>query len=211
MGVKLALLAAALLGLYLAGDAAQQFMRQYVRAVENPWNDSRVLVATAAFIVMLALPYVPGIEVSLALLVVLGAAGAPLVYAATLVALSLSFGAGRLVPTAALAATLGWFHLERARTLVERMHPLGPEEKLDLLLRSAPARWAPFLLRHRYVALALILNLPGNAILGGGGGIGVAAGLSGVFRYPAYLLAIAIAAAPVPLAVWLLGVKSVWL
>ncbi len=205
LALKLALLAAFLLGLYAGGNAVQHAIGRELGTVHNPWTDGRILLATAAYIVMLALPYVPGMEISLALLVILGAPGALLVWAATLVALSLSYGAGRLVPISMLTGFLSWLHLERARALVQALHPLTPDGKLALLLRSAPSRWVPFLLRHRYVAIAIVLNLPGNAVIGGGGGIGTAAGLSGLFRYPAYLLAVGIAAAPIPLAVWLFG------
>jgi hypothetical protein len=210
LGLKLALLAAILLGLYLGGDAVQHAIGRQLGAVDNPWTNARVLLATAAYIVMLALPYVPGMEISVALLVILGAPGALLVWAATLAALSLSYGAGRLIPISALTGLLGWLRLKRAQALVQAVHPLTPDEKLALLLRSAPSCWVPFLLRHRYVAIAIVLNLPGNAVIGGGGGIGTAAGLSGLFRYPVYLLAVAIAAAPIPLAVWLFGGPGLW-
>jgi hypothetical protein len=210
--VRVAILAAIVIGVYSAGSSVDRAVRQYLGPVEHMWSDPRVLLATAAFVILLALPYVPGMEVSIALLLVLGSAGALLVYLATLLALSISFGMGRLVPTAALAGLLGWLHLTRAKVLVERVHPLPPQEKLAFLLASAPSRWAPRLLRHRYVALAIVLNLPGNALLGGGGGIGLFAGTSGLFRYPAYLLTVAIAASPIPLAVWLLGEsgRSLW-
>jgi len=44
----------------------------------------------------------------------------------------------------------------------------------------------------------LVLNLPGNSLVGGGGGIAFIAGLSGMFSYIGFILAIAIAVAPVP-------------
>jgi hypothetical protein len=47
------------------------------------------------------------------------------------------------------------------------------------------------------------LNLPGNTLLGGGGGIALMAGLSGLYPMPAYLTTVAIAVAPVPLLVGL--------
>jgi len=46
--------------------------------------------------------------------------------------------------------------------------------------------------------LILTLNIPGNSLVGGGGGIAFIAGLSGLFSYPAYLATILIAVAPVP-------------
>jgi hypothetical protein len=59
--------------------------------------------------------------------------------------------------------------------------------------------------RFRYVALALLINLPGSSLIGGGGGILLLAGLSGLFLPKATFLTLALAVAPVPLLVWLIG------
>jgi hypothetical protein len=50
------------------------------------------------------------------------------------------------------------------------------------------------------------VTLPGNTLLGGGGGIALAAGMSGVYRLPTYVATVAVAVAPVPLLV-LLGAR----
>jgi hypothetical protein len=47
------------------------------------------------------------------------------------------------------------------------------------------------------------LNIPGNIVIGGGGGIAMIAGLTGLYSFPRYLLTIAIAVAPIPLAITL--------
>jgi hypothetical protein len=93
--------------------------------------------------------------------------------------------------------------LERAQELVLRMAPLGPEARQALLLERARARLLPGLVRHRHLALALAFNLPGNALIGGGGGIALAAGMSGLYPWLHYLLTVALAVAPVPLFLWL--------
>ena len=80
---------------------------------------------------------------------------------------------------------------------------MSRKQRLALLVEQAPRRFIPTLLRFRYVALVLALNLPGNAVLGGGGGIAMVAGLSGMFSFPLFLLAASVAALPVPL-MWLL-------
>jgi hypothetical protein len=49
------------------------------------------------------------------------------------------------------------------------------------------------------------VNTPGNAVIGGGGGIMLLAGLSGIFAPLPTALSIMIAVSPVPLAVALLG------
>ena len=60
-------------------------------------------------------------------------------------------------------------------------------------------------MRYRYLNLAVLINIPGNAVIGGGGGIAFVSGLSGTFRMPLAILTIALATAPVPLGIWLFG------
>jgi len=55
------------------------------------------------------------------------------------------------------------------------------------------------------VLLALLINLPGNSLIGGGGGILLVAGPSRLFSLPALVVTLILATAPVPLAVWLMG------
>jgi len=79
------------------------------------------------------------------------------------------------------------------------MAPLDADARLRLLLARAPARVIPRLLRHPCLALALALNLPGNSLIGGGGGIALSAGISGLYPMRSYLATVAVAVAPVPL------------
>ena len=151
------------------------------------------------YVFWMALPFVPGIELGLALMVMLGVKGVVLVYLCTLLSLSLSFVIGRLIPLKYFARFLGWLHLVKARDLVLKLEPLNPEEKLDFLLRTAPSKIVPYLLEHRYLMIVIILNLPGNALIGGGGGIGLVAGMSRLYSFPKYLLLIGLAITPLPL------------
>ena len=156
-------------------------------------------LAIVVYILWMALPFVPGIELGLALMVLLGTRGIVLVYLCTLLSLSLSFTIGRLIPLKSFARFLGWLHLYKARDLVLQLEPLNAEEKLDFLLRSAPSKIIPFLVKHRYMMIALALNLPGNALIGGGGGIGLISGMSRLYPFPKYILLISLAITPVPL------------
>jgi hypothetical protein len=106
---------------------------------------------------------------------------------------------GRLIPLEVFARFLGWLHLKNARDLLIRIGPLDSEQKLNCLLNTAPLRIIPFLLKHRYLLVAFILNLPGNALVGGGGGIGVIAGMSGLYPFLRYFLLIGMAILPLPL------------
>jgi len=167
-----------------------------------------VFASAALYIVLTVLPFMPGIEVGLMLMAMLGVEGIVLAYLCTVLALSLSFLAGRLIPPRLVARILGRLTLHRARKLVTDLEPLGPGERLLFLTRSAPSRIVPFLLRHRYLVLAVLFNLPGNAIIGDGGGIGLIAGMSRLFPFPKYVLLVSVAITPVPLLFLLRAVQQ---
>lgn len=157
----------------------------------------------AAYVLLMAIPFMPAVEIGLSMLILFGTRIAFLVYVTTVVALLLSYFVGRLLPTEFIAKAFDLFGLARASELVQRIASLPTEERIALLARESPARLAPALLRHRFLALALLLNLPGNVLIGGGGGIALAAGMSWLFPFPAYLLTIVCAVAPVSLIVYL--------
>lgn len=158
-----------------------------------------IAVATLAYMVALALPFVPGVEIGLTIIMVFGAFGAMVVYAATIGALGFAFAAGRLIPAHIFAG------------LLQRSGVAIPDEPLDAAMRRVAAgaragrgRWARVaarLLAYRYLALGVALNLPGNSVLGGGGGIALLCGASRQFRWYWFVLTVAVATAPVPLLV----------
>jgi len=156
-------------------------------------------VAIVVYVLWMALPFVPGIELGLALMIMLGTRGIVLVYFCTLMSLSLSFTIGRLIPLNSFARFLGWLHLYKAWDLVLQLEPLNSEEKLNFLLRSAPSKIIPFLVKHRYLMIAVALNLPGNVLIGGGGGIGLISGMSRLYPFPKYILLVSLAITPLPL------------
>lgn len=158
-----------------------------------------VFGSAALYVVLMALPFMPGIEVGLMLMAMLGIGGIVLVYLCTVLALSLSFLVGRLLPPRHVARALGWLRLERASRLVMELETLDPEERFRFLAQSTPSRVVPFLLRHRYLVLAVLFNLPGNAIIGDGGGIALIAGMSRLFPFPKFVLLVCLAITPVPL------------
>jgi hypothetical protein len=143
--------------------------------------------------------------VGIAVLILFGAAGAPFVYGATVAGLMLAFALGRLLPEDRLVAWLNRIGMaERARFLSAAAHPdLSEQERLCSLFRDNPI--ARRLIGWRYVAVAALLNLPGNVIVGGGGGIGLLAGASRAFKPAHFALSVMVAVAPVPLAVVFLG------
>ena len=154
---------------------------------------------------LIAIPFVPSVEIGLGLILLLGADLAPLVYLFTIVGLSLGFIVGRLIPEASLQKFLEDLSLTRASRLVETLKAMSTDERLEMLVSRAPARFVPTLVRHRYVSVAVALNIPGNTVIGGGGGIALAAGMSRLFEFWPFLLTLVIAVAPVPLLIVLCG------
>ncbi len=164
-----------------------------------------IIISLLVYTLLIAIPFVPSIEIGLGLILILGADLAPLVYLFTIVGLSSSFILGRLIPESGLQKFLADLSLTRASRLVATMKSMDSEERLSLLVSRAPAKFIPTLLRHRYLAIAVALNIPGNTLIGGGGGISLAAGMSRLFRFWQFLLVLAVAVAPVPLIIVLSG------
>ncbi|HEU0204958.1 MAG TPA: hypothetical protein VFR86_31500 [Burkholderiaceae bacterium] len=165
---------------------------------------STVVAALLAYVALMALPFCPGIEVGLALIVLIGREIVPFVYAATVGALLLAFVVGRFVPPQMVIETLGVLRLARARNLLAQIEPLDDDQRLRFLLERGSPRLSRWLLEHRYVAVAIALNTPGNLVLGDGGGIALAAGFSRLFSLRAFVLTVALAVAPLPVALLLI-------
>ncbi|QMU58449.1 MAG: hypothetical protein GKR98_09740 [Boseongicola sp.] len=165
------------------------------------------LLATVlvAYALLIAIPFVPGIEIGISLLLLKGAEVAPMVYLATVIGLTIALIAGRFTPYAWLHRVLADLHLRRACDLVERLAPMSRTERLEHLVQRAPKWMHPLLRSGRYILLAALLNIPGNSVIGGGGGISFIAGFSRLFHTPTSVAVIALAVLPVPLAVWIGG------
>ena len=175
----------------------------------RPGNEDAVhrtiMVSAALYSILLAIPFVPGAEVGLAMMTVLGPAIAFLVYVCTVAGLSLSFIMGRMVPLSALIRFTEDINFNRTNKLLKDIEARGKQERLAYLVDIAPNRFIPALLRFRYLTLGIALNIPGNFLIGGGGGIALLAGISRLYSFPGFLLTIAIAVAPVPIAVLVFG------
>jgi hypothetical protein len=162
-----------------------------------------VLVIAAVYVLAMAMPFVPGIEIGLAIMLATGPAGVPFVYACTLLALALAFLVGRFVPLAWITRLFAWLHLVRAQQMIEQLARRPAQERLDFVLQAVPEGWAQRFLLYRYIAAAAVLNPPGNAAIGGAGGIALIAGMSHLFRFPLFMLTMAVAITPGPILILL--------
>ncbi len=177
----------------------------------RPDNEQQVhriiMLGALAYMGLLAVPFVPGAEIGLAMLAAFGPAIAPLVYVCTVASMTLAFTVGRFLPIERLGQVLAMLRMRRAAAAVARAAHLSDEERLDVLLDVQSARTLRLATRYRYVALALAVNTPGNSVIGGGGGIMLMAGLSGLFSPLATFATVALAVSPVPLAMVFLGLR----
>jgi hypothetical protein len=205
VALKLALLIMLLVGASYAGQWVMGQFDPYLTPASEPMVHRMIMTAMAVYVVLMMLPFVPAAEIGLGLMVMFGAKIVPVVYLATVLALTLAFLIGRLVPEHSIAEIFDSLRLKRASDMLRRLEPLDSQRRLEFLLQSASVRMVPFLLRHRFIALAIALNLPGNALIGGGGGICLVAGFSRLFTLPHYLLTICVAVLPVPLTILLTG------
>jgi len=189
----------------LAADELAHTLQLEIRPANEDLAHRMIMTAAVTYTLLMAVPFVPGVEIGLAMIIVLGPAIVFLVYLCTVVALTMSFAIGRLVPFSALIKLFADFRLNKASQLFSTIAPMTGEDRLVFLISSSPNRYVPFLLRHRYIALAILVNLPGNVLIGGGGGIALMAGASRLYSLPWFLLTILLAVSPVPLAVLIFG------
>jgi len=197
--------------LIIAANFASDWIADVLKIELRPSNEDfvhrTVLASAILYAFLIAIPFVPGVEIGLTLIGMFGPDIILLVYLSTFTGLMTAFIIGRCISMVALVRFLKSFHLLKASRLLESIEPLKMDDRLAFLVASTPSRLIPFLLRHRYVALAILVNLPGNILIGGGGGISLIAGTSRLFSYAGFLTTIVFAISPVPLAVLLFGTE----
>lgn len=208
-GWRIFLKAALLIAFLVAGNYLARGLADSLDIEIRVGNEDKVhrtiIVSAALYVFLLAIPFVPGAEIGLGLIALLGPPITFLVYVCTVAGLSLAYFAGRAIPPAVLARWSEEASLTRVAELLKTMEPMDQEMRARFLANTAPTNLLPFLLRHRYIALAAALNIPGNFLIGGGGGIALFAGVSRLYSIPGFVATIMISVAPVPLAVIFLG------
>lgn len=137
-----------------------------------------LLVACLVYTLLLAVPFVPSVELGLLIMVFFGEAGALGAYLATSLGLNLAYGIGR--------------HLDWQPYAQQVRIPEPLKAHADRLVRHLPTRLVPI------VVLALLLNLPGNTAVGGGGGIALVYGGTRMLTWPRFAITVALATAIIP-------------
>jgi hypothetical protein len=177
--------------------------------VDGLENAARVRVGVfgmllLVYILLMAIPFVPGVEIGISLMMLEGGTAAPFVYLGTLAGLSIAYFVGRTVDCVVFKKVAIDLRLTSMSDLIDKITPMSGEERLQLVHQNLP-KWMPSaVIRYRYVSLALLLNLPGNAVIGGGGGLALIAGFSGLYAPRSTVLTLALAVSPVPIMVYFL-------
>ncbi len=164
-----------------------------------------IITVMVGYAILLAIPFIPGVEIGIAILVLEGADAAPMVYLATVAGMLLAFLIGQYAPLDRLIPLCHDLRLLRIAKLLERIELTPRKDRLNAMHDKLPKWLVPILCDYRYVTLGLAINMPGNIALGGGGGIMMAGGISRLFQTRFAILTILLATLPIPLSVWLLG------
>lgn len=188
-----------LLGGWFLGDTLKELTVPEMRPMNEPMIHRIVMAAFVAFIILAAIPFVPGAEIGFTLLLLFGGQVAPLVYVGMVGALVVSYSIARLVPSTVLGRALNWLGFKTASKFMAELEAAPQDDRLEMLSGFIPSKVGQTLLRHRYVLLAVAINTPGNSLLGGGGGLALIAGASRLFGFWAFLAVVICAVAPVPL------------
>jgi len=177
-------------------------IRVTLAALREAMGMGALIAGAVTLAILLGLPFVPSVEMGLLMMAVFGRHGAVAAWLATIAGLSIAYAAGRYMPVDWM---LRW--LERRGLLSADRDPARPPaadliERLQLSARKSH-RIAAFFLRHRYLLVAALINVPGNSVVGGGGGIALLCGFVRLYRWPWFLLTAALASLPIPLLVFL--------
>jgi len=124
--------------LIVAANFVAAWLASLLKFEVRPSNEDLVhraiMTAAIVYAVVMAIPFVPGVEIGLSLVGMLGPPIVFLVYVSTVAGLSLSFVIGRIISLRRLINLFETFQLKRASGLVGVLEPMSSEERLAFLV-----------------------------------------------------------------------------
>ena len=166
--------------------------------VGGQWGPGILIGGGILYVLLLSLPFVPGVELGIVLMCAFGKEGIIFVYFATVAGLILAFLMGRLLPKNWIESRLQ--KLGFSQTCDGQVGEIdGMLDKLSFNRVFCEGRFRSFLSKYRYLAIGVLFNTPGNYLIGGGGGIAIACGISRSISWKWFLLTVVLAVSPVPL------------
>lgn len=181
------------------GIWSNQYLHSLIWPISNESTQLFIGILVLIYLVCMILPFMPAIELGVVLLAMLDIQGVILLYGITVIALSISYTIGRLIPVQVLKRLFQYLHFYKASDLLSPGGERDEKEQINLFLEHAPKRFIPFLLRHRYGVFGVVINTPGNIILGGAGGIAMMSGVSHLFNFKTFVFTVLVAVSPLPL------------
>lgn len=184
--------------LIVGGPDAVKWLQNLAERSRTPGT---LAVLCVIFTVLLAIPGVPGLEVGVVMMTVFQEVGILAAWICTVAGLNLAFLAGRRLPLSRIESWL------KPKNVPEHELPafaVGKSDTMTLVLErnrvgrrilrwtGPPGGW------RRYLLIGFLFNMPGNFVIGGGGGIGLFCGTSQDLRWRWYLVTTIIAAALIP-------------
>ncbi len=158
---------------------------------------SFLLIMASIYMLFLSIPFLPGIELGLLLMFLVGTKMIIIVYFFTVLGLTLSFLLGRCLP---LQGVQFLFRKQDLSLMKYQKMPNLINTQTEKLLGK---RFTNYIKKYPCMVVALLLNLPGNFILGGGGGIALLSGLNPSVSLKHFVITVALATLPFPLLVLL--------
>ena len=172
--------------------------KEILALAESQWGIGVLIAGGLLYILLLSLPFVPGVELGILLMCVFGKAGIVFVYLSTIAGLNLAFMMGRFVPKDWIEHRFKKFGFNRSYAV--QSDRIDQMLERSIFVQKLYRRWLrPYLLKNHYLMLAFLFNVPGNSILGGGGGISLAYGTRSSVSWKRFLVTVVLATAPVPI------------
>ena len=167
------------------------------------------LAVLALYAMLIAVPFVPSFQLSLAFMILQGPDQVWWIYGASVIGFFLPFLIGWLIPARHLTQSLQNIGLHKIAAVVMDAHALPLQDRLALITQMSPNWLKPLVNKGRYAAFFVALNFPGNVVIGGAGGILLVAGMSRLFYPPLVLCIIAFCISTVPIVVTVTGIDIV--
>ncbi len=182
----------------------------FAKTLEGGETKIGILLAVfAAFAVLVSVPFMPSVNMAMALMILRGPDEVWAVYAASVAGLSFAFFYGYLVPHRILHIIFADIGFHRGTALIDRFAGMNRTERLAHIYEFTPNRIRGWLTKWRYLTIAIALNFPGSVVVGGAGGILLVAGMSRLFAPLQLMLTIALVLLPIPVAISVFGIDLI--
>lgn len=198
----------AILGILLVLVVLNQFYQLPMESIRS-WIDGFrfqfgwgfVFLGAVVYAILLSIPFFPGVELGWLIIFLYGKDSVIIIYLFTLIGLMISFSVGRWLGLICNKCKVkidrfGDSYNAAFNGLSEKIHGLFSKQICSLSLNRV-------LRGSQYLVLAIIINIPGNTIIGGGGGIALLSGMNKTISWKGFLFTLAIAVSPLPIMLYL--------